>query len=786
MLKLLDCIVLEHDTVTFLLAATICFASMQVMFLLLRRLDECAEARQPLWLIGAASVGGLGIWATHFVAMLAYQGSITANFDWLVTTFSALVAVGGVFESLRLFGRKSQISLLLAAIMLAATVAAMHFLGMMAMRGLIRQGYDYPLLIGAAIFAISAFGLAYAGQRSGIRGLRQVVPGLLVAAGIVVLHFGDVAAVSFALDPNVSTHGGDEANRVWLVGAICAIAAISASGSVAAVVLDRYLTDLRGMTEAYIEGVAIVRDNRIIDLNARFRDIVAFDGPVSAMTGMDPEKLLLPADGQKVLGNRAEIAEATLLDGPPERSLEFAVRTVEYRGRPTQVLAVRDLTAARQAQRQIEHLANHDPLTGLANRTLLDRSLERAIAVAGRSHASLAVLALDLDRFKAVNDLFGHSAGDQVLKTVAAILRECTNDVDTVARIGGDEFIIVQVGQSQPKAAEQLAKNIQRAFRRDFHPQTNPMSVGVSIGVALFPDDGENGESLRHCADIALYRAKSTGRGMTAHYSTEMDQELRDRRQMEAELRQAVRRKQLRTAFQPLVKAETGVVVGYEALLRWHHPQLGDVSPDLFIPIAEESGAINAMGEWVLRSACRAAAQWPDDLSVAVNVSAVQFRRRNFADRVFAVLQETGLAPERLELEITESVLLQDETLSREMLRALKAHGVRIVIDDFGTGYSSLSNLRTFQFDKIKIDRSFIAAMGEDKHARAIVRSIADLGRNINVPVLAEGIENKEQQEMIAADGCTHAQGYYFGRPSELAETAAGNVVALGAAKRRA
>lgn len=785
MLRLLDCIVLEHDQVTFLLAAIICLSSMQVMFLLLRRVDECAEARKPLWLIAAASVGGLGIWATHFVAMLAYHGSVTINFDWLVTALSALVAVGGVLESLRLASRKSLPSSILAAVLLTATVAAMHFLGMMAMQGLTRRAYDFSMLIGAAAFAIGAFGLAYAGQRSGKRGLRQVVPGLLVSAGIVVLHFSDMAATSFAIDPTIANHVDNEAGRIWLVGAICAIAAITACGSVAAVVLDRYLTDLRGMTEAYIEGVAIVRDNRIIDLNARFREIVAFEGPVSAMTGLDPEKLLQASDGQKVLGEREGIYEATLVDGPQDRSLEFAVRTVEYRGRPTQVLAVRDLTATRQAQRQIEHLANHDPLTGLANRTLLNLQLERAISVAGRADASLAVLALDLDRFKAVNDLFGHSAGDQVLKTVAAILRECTNDVDTVARIGGDEFIIVQVGQSQPKAAEQLARNIQRAFKRDFNPHTNPMSVGVSIGVALFPDDGENGDALRHCADIALYRAKSSGRGITANYSTEMDQEQRERQRMEAELRQAIRRKQLHTAFQPLVKAETGAVVGYEALLRWTHPELGEVPPSVFIPIAEESGAINTMGEWVLRSACRAAAQWPADLCVAVNVSAVQFRRRNFADRVFAVLQETGLAPDRLELEITESVLLQDEALSRHMLHALKAHGVRIVIDDFGTGYSSLSNLRTFQFDKIKIDRSFIAAMGEDKHARAIVRSIADLGRNINVPVLAEGVESKEQQDMIAADGCTHAQGYYFGRPGEILAAPAGNVVALET-KRRA
>lgn len=779
MLQVLDCIVIDHDDVTLFLAVAICLAYMQVTFLLLRRVDECADTRKGLWLMAASGVGGLGIWATHFVAMLAYHGSVLVNFDWLVTILSALVAIGGVLESLRFATRKTLTGIFLGAVILTATVAAMHFLGMMAMRGLVRQTYDFSLMFGAVVLAVLAFALAYAGQRSIKKGLQQVAPGLLVSAGIVILHFSDMAATGFAIDPAMAANAPGESNRILLVAVICVIAAISACGSVAAVFLDRYLTDLRGMTEAHIEGVAIVRDNRIIDLNARFRDIVSFEGPTSAMIGLDPETLLSPADGLPVLHERQAISEAVLLRQQDENALEFAVRTVEYRGRPTQVLAVRDLTATRQAQRQIEHLANHDPLTGLANRAFLDHGLNKAIAVAGRANAPLSVLALDLDRFKSVNDLFGHRAGDQVLMKVADILRECTNDTDTVSRIGGDEFIIVQAGQNQPKAAEQLAKQIQRAFRREFDPQLNPMSVGVSIGVAQYPDDADNAEALRHCADIALYRAKSAGRGATAHYSVEMDLEQRNRRILEAELRQAVRRKQLRTIFQPLVLAKTGTVTGYESLLRWTHPELGEIPPCVFIPIAEETGAINQIGEWVLRSACRSAAQWPSDLTVAINVSAIQFRRRNFADRVLAILRETELAPERLELEVTETVLLQDELLSHETLSKLKEHGIRIVIDDFGMGYSSLSNLRNFHFDKIKIDRSFIAAMADDKYAHAIVRSIADLGRNIGVPVLAEGVENAEQQHMIAAAGCSQAQGYYFGRPGEIDTTFASNVVTL-------
>jgi len=784
MIRLLDCITLEHNQLFLLLAGAICVASMQVMFLLLRRVDECTPARRPTWLSVSALVGGLGIWSTHFVAMLAYRSAVPVAFDWLATLFSALIAIIGVLEALRLLGSSLRLRALYAGLALGAAVAAMHFSGIMAMHGLIRQNYDFPLLLVGAGTGIGCFALAFFCKDHGRRWSRYVLPGVLVVAGILTMHFADMAAASYAIDASVSPIAIDDLSRTWMIGAVCAIAAISASVSVTAVLLDRYLTDLRGLTDAYLEGVAVVQDHRIIEVNARFRDIVEFPGATLSMIGLKPEAFLTTLDGLPLLQARSDTAEAALISGTSEKCLELAVKTVEFRGRPSQVLAVRDLTATRQAHRQIEHLATHDPLTNLANRTRLQERLDQAIGEAARSNAAVAILALDLDRFKAVNDLYGHGAGDEVLRQVAAILRECSTDLDTIARIGGDEFIIVQVGQAQPKGADLLAIAIQKAFRRDFNPKVNPKSVGVSIGVALYPDDGADGASLRHGADIALYRAKSSGRGMTTHYSAEMDQEVQTRRRIEGELRQAIRRRQLRLAFQPLVTAQAGTVVGYEALLRWHHPELGDVAPLDFIPVAEESGVILSVGDWVLRTACKAATQWPDGLVVAVNVSAVQFSRQNFADRVFEVLAETGLDAARLELEITETVLLQDEALSRMTLSRLKVRGVRIAVDDFGTGYSSLSNLRAFRFDKIKIDRSFIAAMAEDGHARAIVRSIADLGRNINVPVLAEGVETKAQQDMIAADGCTHAQGFYFGRPQDSISASPTNIVPIDAPRR--
>ncbi|KKB08205.1 hypothetical protein VE26_10640 [Devosia chinhatensis] len=775
-----------HDPVTAGLAIVISIASMQVVFLLQRRVAECAVQRQPLWLVTGAVVGGMGIWSTHFLAMLAYRSAGPLDFDWTMTLMSALIAVAGMFEVLTLLARPERGKALLAGLLLAATVAAMHFMGMWSMKGLIRHSYDYSLLLVAVaistVLFVSAFRIVPAPFA---RGPARCLPGLLVVAGITLMHFADMAAATFMVDASVA-HAVDETSRLVLVGALCAVSTLLASGSVAAVFIDRHLTDLRGLQEASIEGLAIVRDNRVIDANSRFAEVLALDAGATRAEGRDLDSLLQPLDAAPVLAPRERTAEARLMAGPAERIVEFAVRTVEYRGRPCQVIAVRDLTASHQAKQRIEHLASHDALTNLANRTLLEQRLCQAITVAGEARASVAVLALDLDRFKAVNDMHGHSAGDDVLRRVARILRDCANDHDSVARIGGDEFVIVQSAQSQPKAADQLARAIQKAFRREFNTQANSLAVGVSIGIALFPDDAQTPETLRHCADIALYRAKSEGRGTVAHYSAEMDQDLQQRRRIEAELRLAIRRKQLRLNFQPLVKTESGAVVGYEALLRWRHPELGEVPPSTFIPIAEESNAILSIGEWVLRQACRTAVSWPDGCSVAVNVSAIQFARANFADKVFDILRETGLEPERLEIEVTETVLLQDEAQSRAILNQLKAGGVRIVIDDFGTGYSSLSNLRTFQFDKIKIDRSFIATMETDRHARAIVRSVADLGRNINVPVLAEGVETAAQGEMIRADGCTHAQGYYYGRPVEDIAAAAhtsGSVISL--AERR-
>lgn len=295
-------------------------------------------------------------------------------------------------------------------------------------------------------------------------------------------------------------------------------------------------------------------------------------------------------------------------------------------------------------------------------------------------------VALDLDRFKAVNDIFGHAEGDRVLKTVADILRRCVRGADTVARIGGDEFVILQIGAAQPDGARSLAERILETFRFEMNAAMDPTAVGVSIGVALYPDDGVEAAALRHAADIALYRAKMGGRGVAAFFDTQMDLEARARRELESDLRHAIARHQLRLVYQPLVDTVDGRQTGYEALLRWDHPTRGEVPPDIFIPIAEETGAIITIGEWVLREACRAAADWPDALTLAVNISAVQFQVANLAEVVLAALTDTGMPPRRLELELTETAMLKDRDATVKTLFRLKAMGVGVVMDDFGTG----------------------------------------------------------------------------------------------------
>jgi diguanylate cyclase (GGDEF)-like protein len=424
-----------------------------------------------------------------------------------------------------------------------------------------------------------------------------------------------------------------------------------------------------------------------------------------------------------------------------------------------------------QQTRKIVHMARNDALTELPNRVAFHEAMYHAATRAARGEA-FAVLCLDLDRFKQVNDTLGHPVGDALLRAVAGRLGSLARDVDTVARLGGDEFAVVQANVAGPNAAALLAQRIIDDLRAPYDVLGHRIVIGATVGIALGGPEARDVDTLVRNADLALYRAKQEGRGMYRFFEPDMDARAQARRQLEMDLRGAIERHEFELHYQPLMSVSDRRVAAFEALIRWRHPTRGLVPPDAFIPLAEEIGLIVPIGAWVLRAACAEAAGWPDPVNVAVNLSAVQFVRADVARQVAIALDESGLSPARLEVEITETALLNDSAATLATLHALRALGVRIAMDDFGTGYSSLSYLRSFPFDKLKIDRSFIRDLGETGESAAIVRAIASMGRSLGIATTAEGVENEQQMAQLVRDGCTELQGFYFGRPCPAADVA--------------
>ena len=439
-------------------------------------------------------------------------------------------------------------------------------------------------------------------------------------------------------------------------------------------------------------------------------------------------------------------------------------RFLTFEGRPTLLGAAIDVTEQRRAEARISHMAHHDALTGLPNRVLFAARLAEAIADHARCGAGAALLCLDLDKFKFVNDTLGHPAGDALLRQVAERISLCLRREDLVARLGGDEFAVLL---RNPDAAtvRTIAGRIFEALSRPVRLGERECQIGVSIGIACLPEHGTEADTLLRNADLALYQAKAEGGSLARTFEAAMDGWTRSRRRRETDLHEAFAHGDLTLAYQPVVDTRTGAIVGFEALLRWHHPVEGAIPPAAFVPLAEEIGLIGPIGAWVLRQACAEAASWSAPVRVAVNLSPVQFRDPGLVAMVREALTLSGLAPERLELEVTESVLLAASEANVATLHALRDLGVRIAMDDFGTGYSSLSYLQKFPFDTIKIDRSFVMRLGEDLHSTAIVRAVIGLGASLGIVTVAEGVETEDQWALLRAEGCGEAQGYLFGRP---------------------
>jgi diguanylate cyclase (GGDEF)-like protein len=428
------------------------------------------------------------------------------------------------------------------------------------------------------------------------------------------------------------------------------------------------------------------------------------------------------------------------------------------------VSTTEDITEQRRSEDKIAHMALHDALTGLANRSLLNERLEHALARAKRGEI-VATHMLDLDHFKQVNDTLGHGAGDKLLCMVADRLRAQVRDSDTIARMGGDEFAIMQVEITQPSDAISFANRVIESVSAPYDIDGRQVVIGTSIGIALAPTDGATPDEIMRNADLALYRAKGDGRATYRFFELEMDTQMQTRRALEGDLRSALLANEFELHYQPIVDLASNDISGFEALIRWRHPEKGFISPGAFIPLAEEIGLIVPLGEWIIREACATAAKWPGDLRIAVNLSPAQFRSAGLLQVIIGALAVSGLAPSRLELEITETILLHDNEATLDTLYRLRELGVRIAMDDFGTGYSSLSYLQAFPFDKIKIDRSFVKDIANSTGSLNIVRAVAALAQGLGIATTAEGVETEEQLSTIRSEGCTEMQGYLFSRP---------------------
>jgi diguanylate cyclase (GGDEF)-like protein/PAS domain S-box-containing protein len=457
-------------------------------------------------------------------------------------------------------------------------------------------------------------------------------------------------------------------------------------------------------------------------------------------------------------------ADGTLID------LAIYSRELTHADRPAVLLALMDITERKRAEARLAFMAQHDGLTGLPNRNLLRQQMEEMLLHARRSSDKAAVVMLGLDNFKAVNDTLGHAIGDKLLRGVAKRLRSTLREEDALARLNSDEFAIVQSGLTRPEDAVVLARRLLESIADPFLLDGQSVVIGASIGIAMTPSDGDDSEKLLKSADMALSRAKTDSRGTFAFFEAALDARAQSRRKIEVELRDAIQADVLRPYYQPLIDLSSGRITGFEALVRWPHPERGMVSPAEFIPVAEDTGLINPLGGLMLRHACMDSARWPDEVRVAVNLSPLQFRSGNLLSMVTDALKQSGLPPRRLELEITETLLLEKSAQVLATLHALRALGVRISMDDFGTGYSSLSYLRSFPFDKIKIDQSFVRDLGANREAQAIIRSIVSLGKCLGVTITAEGVETEAELSCLRAEGCHEGQGFLFSKARPNAE----------------
>jgi diguanylate cyclase (GGDEF)-like protein/PAS domain S-box-containing protein len=757
------------------LAAAVCFLASAVAIRLFHRARVASGQARWVWLVLDAAAAGFGIWATHFIAMLAFDPGLGAGYDIPLTVLSLLIAILITGIGLWLAFAKADWMLgpALGGAVVGGGVAAMHYTGMMAL--------DVPAVFvwsPALVMLSIALGVTFGSFALHIACWREVRGAALIATtlltlAIVSMHFTGMGALLLVPDPT-RVAGTMSVSPTALSLVVSATAAIVLGSCFAGAMGDRRasekLQQQKRLLDAALANISqglcmFGPDERVILFNERYRELSGLSA--SALPGrtlLEVLKRRYGPDKAKAIVEEVLVAVARgerttriveTSDGTTLRVIDSPMQSGGW------VATIEDITEWQQVQAQIAHLAKHDPLTDLPNRTLFRERLNEALRRTNRG-AEVAVFCLDLDRFKEVNDTLGHPIGDMLLKEVAQRLLACLRDGDTVARLGGDEFAIIQTGGELKLAqtsalAERVIENVSAPYSIEGHHVT----IGATLGISLAPEDGTDPDQLLQNADLALYRSKNDGRGGYRFFEPGMDARALARRALELDLRAGIGRGEFEVHYQPLLDIQGSKIISFEALLRWKHPQRGLLLPNSFLSVAEETRLVIPIGEWVLRTACKDALRWPDDIRVAVNVSPTQFKNRNLLPSIKDAISSAGLDPGRLELEINETILIQDSDAVGTLHR-LRALGVRIVMDDFGTGCSSLSYLRSFPFDKIKIDQSLVRDLVQGGESIAIVRAITGLGNDLQIATTAEGVETGEQLALLRQEGCTEVQGYLF------------------------
>jgi diguanylate cyclase (GGDEF)-like protein/PAS domain S-box-containing protein len=795
MFQVYTCLTIDHDWRLIVLAGAVCILASAVAISLFHRAQATIGRAQFVWLGLDAAAAGCGIWATHFIAMLAYDPVIGAGYNLVLTILSLLIAVlitgAGLGTALLGFGRWTAV---IGGAVIGGGIAAMHYTGMMALELPGRLTWAPNLVAASIALGISFGGLAlyFAARREDW--VNTSIATAVFALAILLTHFTAMGAVLVVTDPTRINNAGDLspaslslviAGVAAIILGICLVAALSDRQSKATLRQQKILLDTA--LENMSQGLCMFDpDGRIVLFNERYAQMMGLSAAwlkgrslldlfkhrkESGEFAGDPEKFFA-----RVIAEARDGKSGTrIMDTKAGLVLRVVDQPMPGGG---WVATFEDITEWQKAQAQISHMAHHDALTGLANRTQLVEKLEKALAALPVRGGSLAVHFIDLDRFKSVNDTLGHDGGDFLLKTVAERLRGVTRIDDMVARLGGDEFVVVQTDVKGKDQAEDFARRLTSAVTAPMKFRDQVIVATASVGVAVAPADGTNPERLLKSADLALYKAKADGRNCTRLFLAEMDTELQARFKLERTIRDAIQHDRFVLHYQPLFEMSERRLIGFEALIRLPAEDGTLIPPLVFIPIAEDMRLIDKIGAWVLQEACRTAATWPEYLTVAVNLSPAQFLAGSVSNIVAAALKEAGLAAHRLELEITETLLLGNSEAIMAELQKLKTMGVAIVMDDFGTGYSSLSYLWRFPFDKIKIDRCFMQGFeGSSRDAKTVVKTIIALGRELNMRVTVEGVETATQAAFLdKADG-DQAQGFFFGRPVPASEVSA-NILA--------